>query len=318
MQSLLIRQWKAPALTFGAMLVLGIAGCGGSSEGPDSATVTLPEPVAVASGDAGSTKVEGGAAAKPESTSPAADTGKSPAAEAAVKAEGWGTLKGKVTFAGDAPKPAVLVAKGDTKVKDGDFCSLKEIDSEKLLVDPETKGVRYAIVYIPRPTAVNPEAESAAKAAPVDFDQVGCVFVPHVLAMMQGTKVNIKSTDPKGHNVNFKLENLKDNFSILPGQAPVSKDVKIGENRPGYVVCDIHPWMKAWWLVLKNPYFAVTDAKGNYEIKNVPAGTQKVVVWQEAVAPAFVTASSGDPVNIKPSGETTKDFTIDAAKVKLD
>ena len=36
-------------------------------------------------------------------------------------------------------------------------------------------------------------------------------------------------------------------------------------------------------MVLDNPYFAVTDAKGNFEIKNVPAGTQKVVVWQEAV-----------------------------------
>ena len=36
-------------------------------------------------------------------------------------------------------------------------------------------------------------------------------------------------------------------------------------------------------MVLDNPYFAVTDDKGNFEIKNVPAGTQKVVVWQEAV-----------------------------------
>ena len=33
--------------------------------------------------------------------------------------------------------------------------------------------------------------------------------------------------------------------------------------------------MTAWWMVLDHPYFAVTDAKGNYEIKNAPAGTQK-------------------------------------------
>ena len=36
-------------------------------------------------------------------------------------------------------------------------------------------------------------------------------------------------------------------------------------------------------MVLDIPYFAVTDDKGNFEIKNAPAGTQKVVVWQEAV-----------------------------------
>ena len=39
-------------------------------------------------------------------------------------------------------------------------------------------------------------------------------------------------------------------------------------------------------MVLDNPYITVTDEKGNFEIKNVPAGTQKVVVWQESVREA--------------------------------
>ena len=41
--------------------------------------------------------------------------------------------------------------------------------------------------------------------------------------------------------------------------------------------------MNAWWMVIDNPYITVTDEKGNFEIKDVPAGTQKVVVWQESV-----------------------------------
>ena len=54
-------------------------------------------------------------------------------------------------------------------------------------------------------------------------------------------------------------------------------------------------------MVLDNPYFAVTDDKGNFEIKNVPAGTQKVVVWQEAVAKGgFVTPPSGEDVTSRP------------------
>ena len=70
-------------------------------------------------------------------------------------------------------------------------------------------------------------------------------------------------------------------------------------------------------MVLDNPYFAVTDEKGNFEIKNVPAGTQKVVVWQEAVAGGLrhrrprATRST-----IKANDTTTKDFTIDAGKVR--
>jgi hypothetical protein len=77
----------------------------------------------------------------------------------------------------------------------------------------------------------------------------------------------------------------------------------------------MHPWMKAWRMVVDHPYFAVTDAKGDFEIKNAPAGTQKVVVWQEAVKNGFVTASSGDEVVIKANDATEKDFTIDPGKI---
>ena len=74
--------------------------------------------------------------------------------------------------------------------------------------------------------------------------------------------------------------------------------------------------MTAWWMVLDSPYFAVTDEKGDFEIKNVPAGTQKVVVWQEAVAKGgFVTPSSGEDINIKANDTTAKDFTIDPTKL---
>ncbi len=75
--------------------------------------------------------------------------------------------------------------------------------------------------------------------------------------------------------------------------------------------------MKAYWLVLDHPYFAVTDENGNFEIKNAPAGTQKVVVWQESVGGGgYVTPASGEAVNITANGTTTKDFTIDPAKVQ--
>ena len=77
--------------------------------------------------------------------------------------------------------------------------------------------------------------------------------------------------------------------------------------------------MKAWWMVLDHPYFAVTDDKGYFEIKNAPAGTQKVVVWQEAVDKnGFVTAPSGDEVVIKANDATVKDFTLDPAALRAE
>ena len=70
-------------------------------------------------------------------------------------------------------------------------------------------------------------------------------------------------------------------------------------------------------MVLDNPYFAVTDEKGNFEIKNVPAGTQKVVVWQEAVDKnGFVTAPSGDEVVIKANDSVVHDVKLEPSRLR--
>lgn len=302
---------NAPTLGMLALVLL-LSGCGGTGESVDDATVTITEPganVPVATATVPGAAETGAPGAPAEAAATTAPPG-------ATKASGFGTLKGRVIFGGEAPAQAVLVAEGDTTKKDPQVCAASPIKSQRLVVDPATKGVRYAIVYIPRPTAVSPEAESAAKSAHLEFDQKGCVFEPHVLAVMKGATVNIKSSDPVGHNVHFQLTNISKNESIQPGSAPVALQPKVGETRPGSVVCDIHPWMKAWWYVANGPYFAVTDEQGQFEIANAPAGTQKVVVWQEAVNPAFVTASSGDPVEIKANEVTTKDFTIQPGQVK--
>ena len=133
---------------------------------------------------------------------------------------------------------------------------------------------------------------------------------------MTGVKVDLKNSDPVNHNINSRLRNNGFN-KLLSAAKDEPLPVNEAERTPGELTCDIHPWMKAYWMVLDNPYFAVTDAQGNFEIKNAPAGTQKVVVWQEAVAPnGFVSASSGDAVTIKAGDTTTKDYTIDSGKLR--
>jgi len=312
----MIGRRNRPALAglgLAAALALTLAGCG-NSEKEDVGVVNLPEPGAGTSAGspapANPAPAEGGTAAAPA---------KGAEAEAApsggATAEGWGTLKGRVVFGGSPPEVKPLVAKGDTTVKDANVCAVDAIPNQKLVVDPETKGVQFALVYIPRPTAVNKEAESEARSKPVGFDQKGCMFIPHVIAAIEKATITLKSSDPLGHNINSKVANNAFNQGIQPNQS-ITKPAR-SSGRPGEVVCDIHPWMKSYWYISKNPYFAVTDAKGNFEIKNVPAGNQKVVVWSEAVLPDFVTAATGDSVEIKADGETTKDFTIDPSKVKL-
>jgi len=298
-------------LGLAGVLCMGVWGCGGSTEVGDAVVVTPP---GTTPAPAPAPSTAAAPAATPAAGSPAA----APAASTPVKAEGWGTLKGQVVLSGDAPAAKTLVEKGKA-AKDPEVCAVAgPVLSERLVVDAGTKGVKNVLVYIPKPTNVNPDAKKAASEAKVLFDQDKCVFEPHVLAAMTGVPITLKSSDPVNHNVNVKLKNSPGN-KLLAGGATDTLTTSGAERTPGMVTCDIHPWMQAWWMVLDSPYFAVTDDKGNFEIKNVPAGTQKVVVWQEALTGnGFVTPPAGEDVDVKPNDTTAKNYTIDVAKLRAE
>jgi len=43
--------------------------------------------------------------------------------------------------------------------------------------------------------------------------------------------------------------------------------------------CDVHQWMFAYAGVQSHPYFAVTDADGNFKIADVPAGSYTLTAY---------------------------------------
>jgi hypothetical protein len=233
-----------------------------------------------------------------------------------VTAEGFGTIKGQIKFNGDAPTPKVVFEKGKAP-KDPDVCAKDApLVSDRLLVDGATKGVGNVLVYLSRPTSVSDEARKAAAKTAVVFDQVKCIFEPHVLGLLANTEITLKSSDPVNHNINAKLKNGAFN-SLLAGGSSSKFTPSSAERTPAEVTCDIHPWMKAWWMVLDHPYFAVTDAKGYFEIKNAPAGSQKLVVWQEAVDKGgFITPPSGEEVVVKANDAIVKDLVLEPSRLR--
>ncbi len=259
---------------FTAIALLGgvISGCGGQPTDHSDANVVLPEPgTNVASKASPGAAAAGGAAGGTAAAPAVAPT----AAAESGGAPGWGTFKGRVVFDGAVPSTKILQEKGKAE-KDNTVCAVEApIVSERLVVDEASKGVKNVLVYFPRPTAVNEDAKKALTGKTVTFDQTKCIFEPHVLGMMVGETVTLKSSDPVNHNVNVKLKSSTFNQTIGGGQSQ-NYPLTGSERTPGAVVCDIHPWMSAWWMVLDNPYITVTDKQGNFEIKNIPAGRRKL------------------------------------------
>jgi plastocyanin len=116
---------------------------------------------------------------------------------------------------------------------------------------------------------------------PVPLDQQGCMYDPHVVALMAGQTLEVKNDDQTTHNIHpMPKDNREWNKSQPPGAAPIEDSFARAEMAIP-VKCNVHPWMKSYIFVFKNPYYAVTTKDGKFEIKNLPPGTYTIEAWQE-------------------------------------
>ena len=197
---------------------------------------------------------------------PTPTTAASPEAPLAI-----GSIRGKVVFSGQPPVPRSI---------DNHSCgpNAKPIVEESIVVNANgtLKNVVVYLKEVPGDTA-------ASEVVPV-IDQVDCHYVPHVIAITAGQKVAFKSSDSTLHNVHLMGAGANEgNFGMPgPGLSPPRKFADVEFTR---VKCDVHPWMNCWVAVMDGPYFSVTGDQGEFEIKNVPAGSYTLNAWHEKLEP---------------------------------
>ena len=198
----------------------------------------------------------------------------------------WGRITGRVTVTGALPQLPVLVKKGDADVRDGFVCAAADIPDESLVNDPETKGLANVLIWpIKKPTQTHPDLEQS-RSKEVALTVKGCRFIPHILLVRTDQRVRVFSQDAVSHNVHsHPVKNNAQNFIVVPNDSTgvLLNPMTMGERLPFQVTNDIHPWTRAYWLVLDHPYAAVTNAKGEFEIANLPEGEHEFRVWQEKV-----------------------------------
>ena len=105
-------------------------------------------------------------------------------------------------------------------------------------------------------------------------------FIPRVLPVVAGTDVTFLNNDPTPHNVFSPDYEKYDLGTWKQGETKEHLFKECGKPPCAYAqLCMIHPQMSGYIVVLQNPFFAVTDKTGHYQIDNVPPGDYTLAVW---------------------------------------
>ena len=119
--------------------------------------------------------------------------------------------------------------------------------------------------------------QSGIVAAPVQLDQKGCQYIPHVVGVVQGGSVQFLNSDVTMHNIHTMptAAGNQPNPSIDISQGPRGAPITRQFMKPELMMpvrCNNHPWMNAFINVAPTPFFAVSDAQGRFTISGLPAG----------------------------------------------
>jgi plastocyanin len=147
-----------------------------------------------------------------------------------------------------------------------------------------------AVVYLERidgPVALSSEPEH------VVMDQRNLAFLPRVLPVAAGTTVDFTNGDDIQHNV-FSPSRAAGAFNLGTYSRGEIRSVTMREPGEVLVLCNIHMEMEAHILVVRDPFFAVTDAAGRYRIAGVPRGRYTVKIWRASWLPSARTLDVTD------------------------
>jgi hypothetical protein len=144
----------------------------------------------------------------------------------------------------------------------------------------------------------------------VVLDQVKCVYVPHVIALMTNQPLLVRNSDDTLHNVHGVPQRTRE-FNRAQSSKGMEDTFRFPAPETGIPVqCDLHPWMSAWVHVSDHPFFAVTKLDGRYAIPGLPPGDYEIVAWHER----FPKAPRVAKIRIAAGQAATLDFTFEVTR----
>src|SRR4051812_46786020 len=212
-----------------------------------------------------------------------------------VDAATAGTIAGKVVFEGTAPANPVIRMSSDPA------CGSGEVHGESYLLD---SGGTLENVFVYVKDGLGNKYIFDTPTTPVQIDQKGCHYVPHVVGVRATQPLEFVNSDSTLHNIHGMpkanpefnqgqpVQGLKNAFTFPTGEVLIP------------IKCDVHSWMNAYVGVVEHPYFAVTGDGGKFELRGLPPGTYTIEAVHEKLGRQSLPITLGD----KDSKELTFTF----------
>jgi plastocyanin len=194
-----------------------------------------------------------------------------------------GTIKGVASWNGEIPD---LPPFGD--LIHPEVCGETQ-PSSALQVNPQTKRVRWVLVYLDRIEKGKAPAEKYWLHMGQDRtnkvpNTEACQFAEHIFPFVRSQFVAMVNFDSILHNPDFYDEKRTSVLNMVMHTPNREIDHTILQYEGRGVMpfqCDIHAHMNGYWAGFHHPYFAVTDADGKFQLSGVPPGKYTLVAWHE-------------------------------------
>ena len=247
-----------------------------------------------------------------------------------------GRLIGAVTLEGKIPKPKGYNL---TTLPDQVYCGRISDGRGWRLLQPfhvsAAGAFRDVVVYLEDIE----KGKAFASFRTPRVEAMDCRFLPFTTVVREKQDVVVVNMDPVMHDIqayetsqlgprvlfNVPLpmnqqhpRDLKDRSDAalyhkhLAGE-PMKQLVGLTKGRRVFVMqCGFHAYMESWGLAVENPYYAITDQDGRFEIGDIPPGTYKMLVWHP-----YLGGTKEQTITIQPKGQAKVDVKVPAPTGRL-
>jgi plastocyanin len=139
-------------------------------------------------------------------------------------------------------------------------------------------------------------------------------FQPSLLVIPVGGKVEFPNHDPFFHNVFSLFEGKR--FDLGLYESGTTRFVQFDKPGISFIFCNIHEQMSAVVIALATPYYAVSDARGDLNIPDVPPGRYQLQVFHSSVAPEALRALSRE-ITVGPADTSIGTLTLSETDITV-